>query len=89
MSIHVEGFKPPDEKWKKMKAVYDSCKAAGLEVPQQVLRYFEYEVPDPAGVKVDLKKYVQDFNRESREGFELKVGDLPADVKVIRFFVAY
>lgn len=30
MSLNVMGFKPPDEKWKQMKAAYEACCAAGV-----------------------------------------------------------
>jgi hypothetical protein len=40
MSTHVKRIVPPDEQWKKMKAIYDSCEAAGIEAPDEVSDYF-------------------------------------------------
>lgn len=61
MSTHVVGFIPPDEKWQKMKAVWDACRAAGVEVPEDVCDFFEGGEPDPAGVEVMLKDRFIDY----------------------------
>ena len=37
MSTNVIGFAPPDDKWLKMKEVYDSCIIAGVNVPREVV----------------------------------------------------
>lgn len=36
MSTRVYGIILPDEKWKKMKSVYDACRAAGINPPLEV-----------------------------------------------------
>lgn len=54
MSTNVVGFRPPDAKWEKMKAIYDACETAGVSIPDEVDEYFNGEPPDDAGVKVDL-----------------------------------
>lgn len=89
MSTHVVGIKPPDAKWKKMKAVWDACKSAGISVPDEVCEFFGNETPDPKGVVVELEKQgcVSKYNDADRTaaGFEVDVTKLPADVKIIRF----
>ena len=52
MNTHISGFKPPDEKWKKMKAVMDACLRAGIPCPEEVRDFFGPEEPDKAGVLV-------------------------------------
>lgn len=60
--VYVDGVKPPDAKFHKMKAVWDSCREAGMDVPQKVLEYFELkyeessqgEGPLDEGVRVPL-----------------------------------
>lgn len=84
MSTHVIGFKPPDEKWQKMKAVWDSCKKAGVDIPPDVEDFFNGEPPDDMGVEVELP--VHEWRDDMRRGFELYVSELPVDVKVIRFY---
>ena len=88
MSTNVVGFKPPDGKWKKMKAIYDACIDAGVYPPKQVEEFFGFEKPDSAGVEVELKKHTccSEYKAEAQSGFEIDVTKLPADVKIIRFF---
>ena len=54
MSTHVIGFKPPDEKWKKMKKVWDTCQEAGIDAPKEVVEFFNDCPPDEAGVEVEI-----------------------------------
>lgn len=87
MSTHIVGFKPPDEKWEKMKAIWDSCKKAGIDCPNEVDEYFEGEPPDSAGVEVEIEGC--EWSDEMREGFEIKLDELPKDVKTVRFYNSY
>ena len=90
MSTHVVGFRPPsDEMWKRMKKVYDSCKDAGIDPPEAVTEFFGDQDPDPAGVEVDIKQAVSDWQDESREGFEVDLSKLPSNVTKLRFYNSY
>jgi len=91
MSTHVTGFRPPDEKWKKMKAVHDACVAAGTDLPKGVDEFFGWDTPDNKGVTVDLEKdeCCKEYNGNAEDGFEIDVTKLPKDVTVIRFYNAY
>lgn len=84
MSTHVVGFRPPDEKWKKMKAVWDACKVAKTEIPESVVDFFNGETPDPAGVEVEIK--AKDWSMDSASGYEIDLDKLPKDIKTIRFY---
>ncbi len=88
MSTHVVGFRPPDERWRQMKAVYDASKAAGIDPPEVVQAFFEYGPPDEAGVVVelDIGEVVREWQDDSRAGFEVDVRKLPPDVHVLRFY---
>ena len=55
MSTHIVGFRPPDEKWHQMKAIYDACTKAEVKIPDEVDEFFNFEPPDHQGVKVDLE----------------------------------
>lgn len=90
MSTHVVGFKPPDEKWQRMKAVYDSCQAAGISVPRMVEAFFEGVPPDPNGVEISERELrdcgaVREWTDGNGEGYEVITSKLPKDVTVIRF----
>jgi hypothetical protein len=85
MSTHVTGFAPPDEQWAKMKAIWDACEAAGIEVPDEVEEFFGGEAPDPAGVEVDLP--LRKWNGgEGGAGYELDIASIPPQVKTLRFY---
>jgi hypothetical protein len=92
MSTHIVGFRPANgpanDRWKKMKAVYDACNEAEIPIPAEVAGFFNGEPPDPTGVRVGLENStcVQPWKSNDAEGFEVDVTKLPKDVTVIRFY---
>lgn len=86
MTINIVGIRPPDQRWKDMKAIYDSCNLGGVEIPKDVMEFFNYEEPDKKGVVVDLEKHLEEWSDESSQGYELKVKDIPKSVTVLRFY---
>ena len=40
MSTHLVGIVPPDDDWKKMKAVWDACDNADVDIPKDVSEFF-------------------------------------------------
>lgn len=91
MSLSVTGYKPPDNKWKKMKAIWDACEEAEIKLPVEVERFFGGYDPDDSGVEVDLDgtSCCSSYREEMEQGFEIEVAKLPKDVKVIRFVVGF
>lgn len=91
IGLFVVGFRPPDDGWRKMKAVYDACVAAGVDVPAVVAKFFGHTRPDPAGVEVGLEKHecCRKFSDSDLGygGFEIDITKLPPGVKIVRFFV--
>lgn len=87
MSTHAIGFKPADEKWKKMKAVWESCEQAGIDIPDDVYDYFDGEAPgDKPGMEVELGESCQEWSDDYRGGYEINVDKLPDGVKYIRVY---
>lgn len=88
VSTHVIGFRPPDEKFRRMKSAFDACVEAGVEPPVEVQAFFNYESPDEAGVEVEIHECVavKVWNDSYRSGFEVDVTKLPKDVTVLRFY---
>ena len=89
MGTFVIGIKPPDERWQKMKRVWDACIAADIPVPDVVGAFFisDEEEPDPAGVMVELPpNAVREWSGKEAEGFEVVLSDVPSDVTIIRFY---
>jgi len=89
MTLHVVGFAPPDDVWKKMKTVYDACLSAGVDIPNDVRKFFNYEAPEDAGVIVDLDKIVREWQDNGSEGYELDLADLPRHVRTLRFYASW
>lgn len=89
MSTRIIGFKPPDDIFRKMKVIWDSCKEADIEVPKEVEKYFEGETPDDAGVQVNLDprncKCTKEYSEDMASGYEVDITKLPKDIKIIRF----
>lgn len=88
MSTYVIGFHPPDAKWQQMKAVWDSCRSAGVDPPDEVLSFFDHEPPDDAGVKINLEEHAccSKYGEDMTEGFEIDISKLPPNITKIRFY---
>jgi hypothetical protein len=84
MSTSIKGFIPPDDKWKKMKAIYDACRVAKINLPDEVEDFFDGEKPDENGqiVEIPHTEYQDDYS----QGIEVEIAKLPKNVKVIRFY---
>lgn len=86
MSTVVYGIKPADEKYRKMKAVYDACREAGVTVPDDVWDFFGDDVPNGKGVVVELgKDCLTSFSHEGTYGYDVDITKLPKDVTIVRF----
>lgn len=93
-SMHVVGFRPPDEMWRRMKAVWDACTEADISVPAAVELYFDGMPPDPAGVHISEATLtnagaVSEWAADMREGHELDLTKIPPGVTIIRFYNSY
>lgn len=87
MSTTAVGFRPADEKWIKMKAVWEQCESLGVSIPAEVCDFFGGEPPrDKPGVEVDLGDSCSEYNDESSQGFEIDISKLPANVQFIRVY---
>jgi len=88
MSTHVVGIRRPDAKWTQMKAVWDACKLAEVDPPEEVEEFFNYRSPDPSGIMVELggNPGVRAFSDEMSQGFEVELDKLPKNVTAVRFY---
>lgn len=88
MSTHIYGIKPPDEKWKKMKAIWNACLNAGIDVPDEVDDFFGEEEPNELGVVVS-KEQLGDavlpiIPGYAEKGFIIDISKLPKDIQYIK-----
>jgi len=93
MSSYVVGFVPPDEKFKQMKKVYDTCTEAGVDVPSEVWEFFDHDVPNDAGVSVNIDKFVEEISpHDCADGWQIDLDTLAKEmphVKKIQFINSY
>jgi len=73
-----------------MKAIWDSCNAAGINPPPAVRQFFQDDEPgDRPGTEVCLGPAVTPWTDNCREGYAVDLTKLPPDVKVLWFYNAY
>jgi len=89
MSWRVEGIVPPDDKWEKMKAIWDAYAKTDMEVPDEVWQFFGERDPDESGTIIDIKDLCQEWGDMDRSGYELDVSKIPKHVKTIRFYTGW
>lgn len=87
MSTHVVGFRPADDLWHKMESAYRACEKAGVPIPPEVSRFFDYDGPgDRPGKEVSIEGAVKEYSNDYSLGFEVDLTKLPKDVTVLRFY---
>ena len=90
MSTNVIGFRAPDEKWEKMKEIYDVCKKNDVDPPEEVGKFFNWENPTDEGIKVDIKNLTEIYSpNDCSEGYKIKIADLPKNITYICFVNSY
>lgn len=84
----VIGIRPPDEEYHKMKAAWDACEAAGIDIPEPLYAYFDYQMPDGVGIRTEIpsKEWT---NGDMCEGQEICLADIPDSITHIRVFQCY
>lgn len=83
LSSRVVGIKKPDEKFFKMKAVYDACNHANIVIPDEVYNYFGDEEPSCNGVVVEIPDSI--ITEITNLSFEIDLEKLDKDIKILRF----
>ena len=93
ISVNIVGFRPADEKWKKMKDIWDAYKKAEIVPPQEVINFFSGSPsgePDDSGIEIDLMKtdsvdewYTAD---NSTSGYQIDLSKIPDNITKIRFY---
>ena len=92
MSFAVVGYAEADNEWLIKKAVWDVCDAARVDVPKEVLEYFDYQYPgDKPGMEIKITDAVKEFidDESINSGYEVQLDKLPKNVKSIRFIISH
>jgi hypothetical protein len=85
MSTSITGIKPADEKWTQMKAIWDACELANIDVPNEVGNFFDWEEPSELGVKVALKENHGVVELPGESGYQVDLKMLPKDIRYLKF----
>jgi hypothetical protein len=86
MSTSIQGFIPPDEKWKAYKDIYDKCKTLNIDAPQEVYDFFDGESPGNApGKLVQITQAISKPTNDDGDSWDVTIAKLPKNVTVIRF----
>lgn len=85
MSTHAKGFRPPDEKWHQMKAVWEASEAAGLQVPEAVREFFNWHAPEENGIEVEIESATAEWKNDYCSGLVVELAKLPSNITHIRF----
>lgn len=90
MRTSIDGFVPPNEKFKKMLTIYEACESAGVKIPKEVETFFNGQLPDSKGIVIhlpaDKHPAVTAWQDDMAEGFEVELDKLPKSIKVLRFY---
>jgi len=90
MSSYIRGFVPADAKWIQMKAAWDACVAAKVEIPREVSHFFNGEYPgDAPGMEVRIDGAIKELHPDAQDVFEVDLSKLPPMVAFIRFTNSY
>lgn len=95
MSTHIIGFMEPDETYKRMRDVWNICKAAGVSVPNEVVYYFHQHsidgLPNNDGISIELEDIqgVKQYKDDMCDGYEINLDEFPKDIRKIRFFNSF
>ncbi len=88
MSTSVYGIIPADEKFHKMKDIYDRCEELGVVPPEEVIDFFDGERPDASGVVMWLEgnsDAITEYNHDMQQGYEVEISKLDPNIKILRF----
>jgi hypothetical protein len=89
-TTYARGIRPADAHWRAMRDVWQACRTARIPIPEAVLRFFDDEDPDEAGVVIELPEAaVREWSDgDMRNGLEVVLDALPEGVKVVRFVMS-
>jgi len=82
LSINIVGIKKPDDKFHKMKDVFDACVNARVNVPSSVIEYFNDMKPNDNGVCVELPSHA--IKKISELGREIDLNLIDKDITMIK-----
>lgn len=89
MSTYAKAIIVPDEKYHKMYAVWEACDNAGIDPPEEVSDFFNYEPPNPNGMEVDIDAEKSSDSDRCADYYDVNIDDLPEGTTVVRFVISF
>ena len=88
VSVYIQGIRPFDDRYKKIKAAHDACVEARVSVPKEVSEYLTGTGQNDYGIEVEIEEAVKDMRGECDEGtiFLVDLTKIPKDVTMLRIF---
>ena len=88
VSVYVQGIRPFNDRYKKMKAIHDACVEARVSVPEEVSEYLTGAGQNDYGIEVEIEEAVKDVEGDCDEGtiYLVDLTEIPQNVKMLRIF---
>lgn len=86
---YVKGLVPDNERIRAMREVYDSCRALGIEPPDEVGAVFDSEdYIEGLGKTLNIETY-EGHNDQSMEWLVIKLDELPPNIHALAFIESW
>ena len=89
MDITISEITKPNEKWQKMKNVYDACVLANIPTPYEVDEFFDNEPPSNIGIKKEMKIEKQENSQDMTDVYLVDLSKVSKDVTHIEITAYY
>lgn len=90
VAMSLYGIIPADAKWNAMQAAWVACNEADIPLPAELKEFFAEADPGEDGAAIDLENITSKWSDgDMQEGLEIKVSDIPKNVKTLRFVNSY
>lgn len=87
ISYYIKGVLVPDEKYLKMKQIFDLCSQSNIKPPSEVWDFFDGSPPTRDGQEFSIT--YREVNDNYRTFYEIDVKDIPEKTNKIRFVISY
>jgi hypothetical protein len=94
MSTHIVLLRNrEDEQYQKYLKIFQSCKDAGVRLPEEIDDYFggnglDNDPDYPLEIECPLREWVSEYD-DTASGYEVDIDALPPGIKTIRFYNAW
>lgn len=86
-SYFVRGIMEPTEDYKRKFAAFKACQEAGIEIPEELWKYFNDETPYEGGA--DVKIPFETVKEPGSFIYEVDLKKLPPQVTKVHFVISF